>query len=85
MKKKTKGYANGGKLRMSTKMMAGGGKTTVSVKGDDSITPGHSSRAAIRRKKMAAKKKKMASGGQVPKRTARGSGAARTQYFRKNG
>ena len=58
---------------------------SVSVNGDDSITPGHSAKAAIRRKKMAAKKKKMAAGGQVPKTIARGSGAARTQYFRKNG
>jgi len=59
--------------------------SSVSTKGDDSITPGHSARAAIRRKKMSAKKKKMAAGGQVPKTIARGSGAARTQYFRKNG
>ena len=42
--KKTKGYMAGGKARMSTKMMANGGKTI-----------------------------------------ARGSGAARTQYFGKNG
>ena len=82
---------------------------SVSVKGDDSITPGHSSRAAIRRAEKKREKKeseklfsswpqlaeaspkvkkttrKMAAGGQVPKTVARGSGAARTQYFRKNG
>jgi len=70
---------------MSTKMMAGGGKTTVSVKGDDSITPGFSAKAQERRKRKAAEKKKMAGGGKVPKTVAKGSGAARTQYFRKNG
>ena len=70
---------------MSTKMMAGGGKTTVSVKGDDSITPGFSAKAQERRKRKAADKKKMAGGGKVPKTVAKGSGAARTQYFRKNG
>tara|TARA_R100001163_G_scaffold64442_2_gene58706 strand:+ start:2495 stop:2704 length:210 start_codon:yes stop_codon:yes gene_type:complete len=31
------------------------------------------------------KRKRMKAGGQVPKTVARGSGAARIQYFRKNG
>jgi len=66
MKKKTKGYSAGGRMKskmstkmspkMSTKMMAKGGKTVV--------PNGESS---------------------TPKTIARGSGAARTQYFRKNG
>ena len=99
MKKKTKGYANGGKLKMSTKMMAGGGKTVLmskgsSVKGDDSITPGFSSKAQARRKEKEREKKaskKMAGGGRTKgiavggKTVARGSGAVKTQYFGKNG
>ena len=62
MKKKTKGYSAGGRMKskmstkMSPKMMAKGGKTVV--------PNGESS---------------------APKTIARGSGAARTQYFRKNG
>jgi hypothetical protein len=65
---KTKGYFKGGK--------------TASAKGDDSITPGFSAKAQMRRKKKAAEKgaKKMAKGG-----VARGSGAARPQMFRRNG
>jgi hypothetical protein len=82
---------------------------SVSARGDDSITPGWSSKAATRRAEKRREKKeaekffsswpqlaeaspkvkkttrKMAAGGQVPKTVARGSGAARTQYFRKNG
>ena len=65
---KTKGYFKGGK--------------TASTRGDDSITPGFSARAQMRRKKKAAEKgaKKMSKGG-----VARGSGAARPQAFRKDG
>ena len=65
---KTKGYFKGGK--------------TASTRGDDSITPGFSARAQMRRKKKAAEKgaKKMSKGG-----VARGSGAARPQMFRKDG
>ena len=74
---KTKGYFKGGK----TKGYFKGGKT-ASSKGDDSITPGFSAKAQMRRKKKAAEKgsRKMAKGG-----VARGSGAARPQAFRKNG
>ena len=65
---KNKGYFKGGK--------------TASTRGDDSITPGFSARAQMRRKKKAAEKgaKKMSKGG-----VARGSGAARPQMFRKDG
>jgi len=72
--KKTKGYMAGGKARMSTKMMANGGLTGA-LKRDMSKT---------KAKGMAkgGKTKGMANGG---KTVARGSGAARTQYFGKNG
>ena len=54
----------------------------AATRGDDSITPGFSARAQMRRKKKAAEKgaKKMSKGG-----VARGSGAASPQMFRKDG
>jgi len=70
--KKTKGYMAGGKAKMSTKMMANGGLTGA-LKKDMSKAKGMA---------MGGKTKMMSNGG---KTIARGSGAARTQYFGKNG
>lgn len=70
--KKTKGYMAGGKARMSTKMMANGGVTGALKK--DMAKPKGMMRGG--------KTKMMSNGG---KTIARGSGAARTQYFGKNG
>jgi len=70
--KKTKGYMAGGKARMSTKMMANGGLTGA-LKKDSAMAKGMAK---------GGKTKGMANGG---KTVARGSGAARTQYFGKNG
>lgn len=70
--KKTKGYMAGGKARMSTKMMANGGVTGALKK--DMAKPKGMMKGG--------KTKMMSNGG---KTIARGSGAARTQYFGKNG
>jgi hypothetical protein len=70
--KKTKGYMAGGKARMSTKMMANGG-VTGALKRDMAKPKGMMK---------GGKTKMMSNGG---KTIARGSGAARTQYFGKNG
>jgi hypothetical protein len=81
--KKTKGYMAGGKARMSTKMMANGGLTGA-LKKDMSMSKGMAKGGKTKAKGMAkgGKTKSMANGG---KTVARGSGAARTQYFGKNG
>jgi|TARA_B110000285_G_scaffold129463_1_gene145682 hypothetical protein len=81
--KKTKGYMAGGKARMSTKMMANGGLTGA-LKKDMSMSKGMAKGGKTKAKGMAkgGKTKGMANGG---KTVARGSGAARTQYFGKNG
>ena len=81
--KKTKGYMAGGKARMSTKMMANGGLTGA-LKRDMSKSKGMAKGGKTKAKGMAmgGKTKGMANGG---KTVARGSGAARTQYFGKNG
>jgi len=70
--KKTKGYMAGGRAKMSTKMMANGGLTGA-LKKDMSKAKGMAK---------GGKTKMMSNGG---KTIARGSGAARTQYFGKNG
>tara|TARA_R100001377_G_C3093398_1_gene76674 strand:+ start:271 stop:489 length:219 start_codon:yes stop_codon:yes gene_type:complete len=71
--KKSKGYMGGGKLKKQPKMMASGGPTAL--KNDMKKSKG-----------MAAGGVFVSSGAPIPKKTAaRGSGAARTQYFRKNG
>jgi hypothetical protein len=81
--KKTKGYMAGGKARMSTKMMANGGLTGA-LKRDMSKAKGMAKGGKTKAKGMAmgGKTKMMSNGG---KTVARGSGAARTQYFGKNG
>ena len=81
--KKTKGYMAGGKARMSTKMMANGGLTGA-LKKDMSMSKGMAKGGKTKAKGMAmgGKTKMMSNGG---KTVARGSGAARTQYFGKNG
>tara|TARA_R110002020_G_scaffold277958_3_gene493373 strand:- start:33 stop:281 length:249 start_codon:yes stop_codon:yes gene_type:complete len=81
--KKTKGYMAGGKARMSTKMMANGGLTGA-LKKDMSKAKGMAKGGKTKAKGMAmgGKTKMMSNGG---KTVARGSGAARTQYFGKNG
>jgi len=70
--KKTKGYMVGGNTKMSTKMMANGG-VTGALKRDMAKPKGMMK---------GGKTKMMPNGG---KTIARGSGAARTQYFGKNG
>ena len=81
--KKTKGYMAGGKAKMSTKMMANGGLTGA-LKKDMSKAKGMAKGGKTKAKGMAkgGKTKMMSNGG---KTIARGSGAARTQYFGKNG
>jgi len=81
--KKTKGYMAGGKAKMSTKMMANGGLTGA-LKKDMSMSKGMAKGGKTKAKGMAkgGKAKMMSNGG---KTIARGSGAARTQYFGKNG
>jgi len=92
--KKTKGYMAGGKAKMSTKMMANGGLTGA-LKKDMSKAKGMAKGGKTKAKGMAmggkTKAKGMAMGGKTKmmsnggKTIARGSGAARTQYFGKNG
>tara|TARA_R110000751_G_scaffold302241_1_gene416139 strand:- start:285 stop:533 length:249 start_codon:yes stop_codon:yes gene_type:complete len=81
--KKTKGYMAGGKARMSTKMMANGGLTGA-LKKDMSMSKGMANTfiPSVSTLAKGGKTKGMANGG---KTVARGSGAARTQYFGKNG
>ena len=81
--KKTKGYMAGGRAKMSTKMMANGGLTGA-LKKDMSKAKGMAKGGKTKAKGMAkgGKTKMMSNGG---KTIARGSGAARTQYFGKNG
>ncbi len=79
--KKTKGYMAGGKARMSTKMMANGGVTGALKK--DMAKPKGMMRGGKTKGMMKGGKTKMMSNG--GKTIARGSGAARTQYFGKNG
>jgi len=90
--KKTKGYMAGGKTKMSTKMMANGGMTGA-LKKDAAMAKGMAKGGKTKAKGMAmggktkgrmkgGKTKMMSNGG---KTIARGSGAARTQYFGKNG
>jgi len=90
--KKTKGYMAGGKAKMSTKMMANGGLTGA-LKKDMSMSKGMAKGGKTKAKGMAmgGKTKGMIKGGKTKmmsnggKTIARGSGAARTQYFGKNG
>ena len=90
--KKTKGYMAGGRAKMSTKMMANGGLTGA-LRKDMSMSKGMAKGGKTKAKGMAmggktkgrmkgGKTKMMSNGG---KTIARGSGAARTQYFGKNG
>ena len=90
--KKNKGYMAGGKTKMSAKMMANGGLTSAQKK-DMSKTKGMAKGGKTKAKGMAmgGKTKGMIRGGKTKmmsnggKTVARGSGAARTQYFGKNG
>jgi|TARA_R110002020_G_scaffold132433_3_gene295743 hypothetical protein len=79
--KKTKGYMAGGKTKMSTKMMANGG-VTGALKKDMAKSKGMMKGGKTKGMMKGGKTKMMSNGG---KTVARGSGAARTQYFGKNG
>ena len=79
--KKTKGYMAGGKTKMSTKMMANGG-VTGALKKDMAKSKGMMKGGKTKGMMKGGKTKMMSNGG---KTIARGSGAARTQYFGKNG
>jgi len=88
--KKTKGYMAGGKTKMSTKMMANGG-VTGALKKDMAKSKGMMKGGKTKGMAKGGKTKGMIKGGKTKmmsnggKTVARGSGAARTQYFGKNG
>ncbi len=71
----------GGKTKMSTKMMANGG-VTGALKKDMAKSKGMMKGGKTKGMMKGGKTKMMSNGG---KTVARGSGAARTQYFGKNG